>query len=305
MAINILENPDKNTRPDKAIRMDVAWKLFLPEFMGDIPAKTPTALVEISGWLWNQLSIRCGSLMKDNQDVWIITPELTEGGRKFVIRIASFWSGEVYVISEQQFKEYRKFQTGDKNAWIPPVMNAYPDLREHDDLERLCEKDSDSMTWPLSPLLGFGHAYMRVYEIEPGKTFARLHSHSGVEEHYLVLDGEGTLRNGEHETRIVKGDLISKPTGPDMSSQLLSRADGKLLILDIEIWPDRNRRTKDVVIYPDHREILLRGEGWSNLIPMDAVLDASDMDRNYSTGYERTLDGGHNAKKIPGFEPRV
>lgn len=304
MAINILENPGKNTRPEKAVRMDVAWKLFLPDFMGDIPPNSSADLVEISGWLWNELSKRCGTLAKKDQDTWILTPELTEGGREFVTRIASFWTDNVYVFSETQFKEYRKLQIMENNRWIPPVMSVYPGLRDHGSLEKLGYGDRDGTTWPLSPLLGFAHAYMRVYEIEPGKTFARLHSHSGVEEHYLVLDGEGTLRNGEHETRIVKGDLISKPTGPDMTSQLLSASDGKLLILDIEIWPDRNRRTKDVVIYPDHREILLRGEGWGNIIPMGAVHDASDLDSHYDTGYERTLDGGYNSKKIPGFKPR-
>lgn len=304
MAINIIENPGKATRPDKAIRMDVAWKLFLPEYMGDLPEGEPEMLVDISGWLWNELSRRLGSFMKKGEDTWILTPEMTEGGRKFVIRMCSFWSPEVYLMKDGQYSEYRRFQTNELNVWTPPVMNVYPTAGGQDGFEKLKYHDAYETTWPLSPLLGFGHAYMRVYEIKPGKTYARLHSHSGVEEHYLVLDGSGTFRTAEHDVSISRGDIIAKPTGPDLSSQLIAPENSSLLILDIEIWPDRNRRTKDVVLYPDHSEILLRGEGWSNMIPNDAVQGAEDLDCYYSTGYERKLDGSHKPKKIPGFEPR-
>ena len=46
---------------------------------------------------------------------------------------------------------------------------------------------------------------------------------------------------------ISQGDLISKPLGPDVPTQLLADRGVPLRILDTEIWPDSTRTAKDVV----------------------------------------------------------
>ena len=56
MAVVIIEDPPKDMRPEKAIRADVAWKLFLPDHMGDIPAIGKGKIEPIRHWLWWELS---------------------------------------------------------------------------------------------------------------------------------------------------------------------------------------------------------------------------------------------------------
>src|SRR5216117_4299341 len=55
-------------------------------------------------------------------------------------------------------------------------------------------KDDDKYQRFFMPLLGPGRAFFRVEEISNGQSAARYHSHSEVDEYYLILDGSGTLR---------------------------------------------------------------------------------------------------------------
>ena len=303
MTIKILVDPHRGTRPAGAIRCDIAWKLFIPDHMGDLPEGDGARVSKLVNWLWDELSNQLGFLRKSSTGTtWVITPPLSEAGRDLTVRICSMWSDEVYMVSDKKGPEGLE-ETGE-NLWAPPVLNVYGNSEKDAAAKKLTANHHGNVTRYLMPALGSTKAFMRTYRIPNGSTYARLHSHSAVEEHYLVLEGKGTLRTGDHSVAVGVGDLVSKPIGPDGTSQFVADLGVELLILDIEVWPDTSRTTKDLVHYPDHGEIFLRGQGWSGTVPSDALMDADDFRKNYDYGYRRSSDGKWSPKEVPGLRRR-
>lgn len=302
MPVKLLVNPPKNWRPKDAVRADLAWQLFIPDAIGDIPEGWKKGSDFFKRWLWNELSKRAGFLRRGPVEVYVVTPKLSAAGQEFLIRMCSFWSDEVCFITKFN-GNFDPTRTG-KNVWIPPIVNVAVLPGKGPMLGKLFEKQAFGIHSLLSPLLGSGKTNIRVYTISEGKTSTRFHSHTAKEELYLVLKGRGTVRTPRHTTPIEEGDLISKPTGPDLPTQLLADRGEKLKILDIEVWPDAEKNSKDLMYFPDHRELDLFGEGWDSMIPSDSMMNEEDMLEGYETGYERRRDGTWKPKEVPGFEKR-
>ncbi len=303
MSIRILIDPPKKVRPKGALRADVAWKLFLPDAMGNIPHEWGKESESFKRWLWVELSRKLGFLRKDPVDpVYILTPQLTAEGKNFLIRLCSFWSNEVY--ATDQYDGNRIPEVLGDNLWIPPLVNAMKSPEEDPTLTRITEIEQKAVHTLLSPVLGCGRSNIRTYNIPPNMTFARFHSHTSREELYFVLSGKGTARIADHNVDISEGDLIAKPTGPDISTQLLTDKGVDLRILDIEIWPDAEKNSKDVVHYPDHGELSLVGEGWDIIFPSGSAISNDDSMKNYDSGYFRHKDGTWEPKDVPGFKRR-
>lgn len=303
MSVRIIVDPPKSVRPEGAIRADVAWKLYLPENMGGIPGFGEGRTEPMGNWLWWELSRKLGFLHRSQDEpVYVLTPPLTPEGREFIVRICSMWSDEVYVLNADG-REIDIEKAGD-NSWIPPVVNVSGKPGNGTALGKLTEENGDELDTFYSPLLGYAKSFVRAYTIPPGETYARFHSHTAREELYLVLQGKGTVRLAGHSVPVSEGDLVAKPTGPDLSSQLLADRGESMRILDIEIWPSRDKIAKDVVHYPDHAELDLFGEGWNFMMPDEALYDFRDAMENYSTGYRRKLDGSWEPRDVPGFRKR-
>lgn len=303
MPIILLTDPPKNVRPKGGIRADVAWKLFLPDHMGDLPEFTKGRTEPLTHWLWSELSRKLGFLKRGPEDrVYILTPPLTNEAREFIIRVCSLWSNEVFAVSGSE-DDYDTDAIGE-NLWIPPVVNVRRSPEKNTALAKMEMESPEGRETFYSPVLGETRSFIRSYTINRGETYARYHSHTSREELYLVLGGSGTIRIAGHAVKVYEGDLISKPTGPDISTQFLADSGESMTVLDIEIWPDREKRSKDLVSYPDHSEIDLFGEGWNIMIPSDALQDTRDAMEHYSTGYRRKLDGTWEPEEIPGFKKR-
>ncbi len=304
MPVKIIVDPPKSVRPDGAIRCDVAWKLYLPEFMGDLPGGGGSDLVRFNNWLWTELGSRLGYLRKDApENVWLLTPPLTDAALNYLIRICSIWSDEVFVLSNENGTV--NLEARGENRWKLPVYNLLDGAQGEPSFERLSEETDGKSETAITPVLGSTKSFMRTYVIPPGGTYARMHSHTAREETYIVLRGKGTVRYGGHSSDIREGDMVSKPLGPDVSSQLLADKGESLRILDIEIWPDPSRSAKDLVHYPDHGELDLFGPGWNLMIPDSTIFPAlEDAMKNYSSGYIRKSDGSWEPKDIPGFRTR-
>ena len=300
MSIKILVNPPDKLRLKDTIRADIAWQLFLPGAIGDVPPGWSKEAEFFKRWLWNELSKRAGFLrFKDTPSITIVTPRLTAAAREFIIRTCSFWSSEVVAMTK-----YDRAARRGKNAWIPPVVNISPLPARGPMLEKLIERQAFGVHSLLSPILGSGRANIRVYVIARGKTSTRYHSHTAKEELYLVLNGTGTARIAGHAVPLREGDLISKPTGPDLPTQLLANRGDELKVLDIEVWPDAEKNSKDLMSFPDHHELDLVGEGWGGMIPSDSLMPEDDMLQGYESGYQRRRDGTWGPKDIPGFKKR-
>lgn len=265
-----------------AIRADLAWDLFF-ESKSSIPERHGARLIPFTNWLWDELGKKAGYLNRySKNEATLAIPALDPAALDFLLRIVSFWADEVHVKKNGVLSE---------NLWRKPVLNVFDDKSLDRSEQALVRKNADSYQRFLMPLLGPGRAFFRVEVIENGESAARFHSHSHVDEYYLILDGSGTLRFNGKDVAVKRGDLIGKPTGPDSASQLIADRGEALRILDMEVWHERAQLSKDLVLNPDFNEIFMRGPGWGALLPAEALESPEDFGKHYDDGYRRNKDG--------------
>ncbi len=257
----------------------------------------------ITQWLWGELSRKSGFLRVEKiKNIIVAAPKLTPSGKGFLLRILSYWDTDIYLSEDTKTNDLLK--PHGKNLWVAPLSNLL-DKRKKDDIENsLKDMDIDApVSYYLFPLSGYAHASMRTYILEEGQTYSRFHSHTAREEHYIVLSGKGKARIADKYRDVIEGDIIFKPTGPDISTQLIG-GKGGMKILDIEIWNSPSRNDKDVISYPDHKELYFTGPGWFDTISFDSLMDASDSIDNYGRAYIRKSDGSWEPANFPGFSKR-
>lgn len=94
--------------------------------------------------------------------------------------------------------------------------------------------------------------------LDPGKRSCPYHFHHSEEEVFYVLEGEGTLRqgdtDGEEEIPLRAGDVISFPAGTGIAHQFLNTSDKPFVYFALS-----NRIKSDVAEYPDSNKVLIRG----------------------------------------------
>jgi len=90
-------------------------------------------------------------------------------------------------------------------------------------------------------MLGCGH-----FELPPGATSFPMHAHTGNEEAFFVLEGEGVLRLPDQEVAVRAGDYVALPPGPEHAHQMRNEGDGPLRYLCFSTMV-----APDVVLYPD------------------------------------------------------
>ena len=85
-----------------------------------------------------------------------------------------------------------------------------------------------------------------VYALEPGASGFNLHTHYGIEELFVVLDGRPTLRTLDGERRLEPGDVVSCLRGKDGMHTFANRSDEPARVLAVSTIGHT-----DVVIYPE------------------------------------------------------
>ena len=242
---------DEEAKED-SLRVDRAWELFF-----DSKSSLTRELGKhmFANWLWDEFGERAGNLNRNaKREITLTVPSLQPDALEYLLRLVSYWADEVHI---------RKGEVISENLWMKPVVNVFED-QAIDGAERSLRHEMDdagSYERNLMPLLGPGREYFSVQVIEKGSRTARLHSHSAVDEYYLILEGKGTLGFNGHKVEVKRGDLIGKPTGPDAATHIVADKGERLRILDMEVWKERSVFTKDLVSYPDNKEVLLRGTG--------------------------------------------
>lgn len=276
-----------------AIRVDLAWELFFKS-KSNLPRGHGARLIPFTNWLWDELGWKAGNLNRDSRrELTLAIPALGQEGLDFLLRIVSFWAEEIHV---------KKGGTLSENLWRKPVVNLFDDKSLDGSERSLIREGDESYTRFLMPLLGPGRAFFRIRVLQNGASSARYHSHSEVDEYYLILDGSGTLRYNGKDLIVTRGDLVAKPAGPEAASQLIADRGEELRILDMEIWHDRAQSSKDIIFNPDFNEILMSGVGWGALVPAEALMSSEDFDKHYNEGYRRTKDGGWVPSKNRGHK---
>lgn len=273
--------------PEASMRWDLAWPLFVPGYVGDVPAGYPEMTMgRLTIWAWDVLGDLGGRMRVDKPGpIWFIVPRLTPAGEEFVARIPSFWDDVVYWASDGTV-------TGE-NLWTAPAVNIQdPDLSSPYDVAVKGDTDygpgRERVLWPH---VGFGRLHVMIVEVAPGDASTRFHSRTAVDEYYFILSGRATLRMGAHSVPVEPGTLIGKPTDPDLSSQILADRGEPVTILDLEAWPDARRDTKDLMGYWEFGEFQLHGAGWGAMVPSAALYSAKHRYQHYTSGYWLNLDG--------------
>jgi uncharacterized cupin superfamily protein len=100
---------------------------------------------------------------------------------------------------------------------------------------------------PVGSKLGALKLGYNVTVVAPGKRAFPFHNHHANEEMFFVLEGEGTLRFGDQQHPVRKGDFVACPCGgPDVAHQLVNSGTTELRYIAVSTMLDT-----DIFQYPD------------------------------------------------------
>ncbi|BAU26234.1 putative cupin superfamily protein [Aneurinibacillus soli] len=286
------------------IRFDLAWELFLGQSGRnetgelDIPAGNPrTKWFGLHQWLRSTLGLHVDILHTEPKRLLAVLPPSSLAAYEYVTRTLSMYSTSLGVLHtgkmngrDIQCAITCFYEQGSHavvtDGWVPPVINLHekptPLLTKTSKVQ-----DGSTFTW-LGGVLGSDRLFAQVYHLTSESGANRLHSHSHVDEMFVILDGEGTLITESGSSPVKKGDLIAKPAGSGLSTRLLPGPSG-MQVLDIEVWAHSEQA--DVVSYPQHGELFVRGRSLHHVTALDNLLSADDMMKRYTQLYRRNRDG--------------
>ena len=121
----------------------------------------------------------------------------------------------------------------------------------------------------LGTAAGSEKLYVNIDRVPPGAYSTKYHSHSQMEEFFLILGGSGTLRLNGAECPVSEGDFIAKPAGRGITHTFYNSGDETLVILDAGTV-----EREDICYYPDEgvyldksprgRHVYGADEGWTS-----------------------------------------
>lgn len=295
----------------RILRIDLAWEMFYGRtwvwqegglFLQLPQGKPRDTSRQFLRWMkatFSQLTDGVARNLKQKQEpVLVLLPDCTAEVKELVLRQVSFFSENVLEVNAWD-GQTDPFLTETVDAWLPPVIKAAgdTDLLRH----QTEQSERETVRWYVTAL-GMENVYLQKYTLQPGAVFSRMHTHSNVDELYLVLEGCCTVRIGTRDQIACPGDLVSKPKGTGLATQIYNHTEEPVTIMDFEIW-ERIDDT-DLAIYSDHGEVLLRGQGFRHYVPLDAIELADDLRAHYDTGYRRLRDGSYVPKEMQGVPTR-
>ena len=89
-----------------------------------------------------------------------------------------------------------------------------------------------------------------LYEVSPGRRAWPYHYHLANEEAIYVLHGAGTLRIGEREVTVSRGNYVALPAGESGAHQIINTSNETLCYLCFSTMVE-----PDVMVYPDSDKI--------------------------------------------------
>jgi uncharacterized cupin superfamily protein len=117
-----------------------------------------------------------------------------------------------------------------------------------------------------------------LYEVSPGKRAFPMHAHLANEEAIYVLEGEGTMRIGDHEVPVRAGDYAAFPPGPQSAHQLINTSTAPLRYLCLSTM-----RGPEVALYPDSGKVQVRAHSPA---PLRLLFRRSSAGVDYFEGEE-------------------
>ena len=95
------------------------------------------------------------------------------------------------------------------------------------------------------PMIGAEKIGMTIYGLKEGERICPYHYELGNEEWLIVLEGEPTLRTPAGEQKLVRGDVVVFPDGPDGAHDVTGPARVVMMSTRIDpsgsVYPDSNK----------------------------------------------------------------
>ena len=121
--------------------------------------------------------------------------------------------------------------------------------------------------------------YVNIDSVPSGGYSTKYHSHTQMEEFFLVLEGAGTLRLNDESIPVSKGDFFAKPAGKGITHTFYNSGTENLVLLDVgTIEPE------DTCYYPDEDVYLHKSNGTKRVfrgkdLDLDWTSDPNPMKR--------------------------
>lgn len=122
--------------------------------------------------------------------------------------------------------------------------------------------------------IGARHLAGQLVVMEPGERPYPYHWEAGQEEWLLVLEGAPGVRTPEGEQVLRAGDVVCFPAGPGGAHAVSNPGDATARLI---IFSDR--RSPNVVVYPDSRKVGVRAAGVRHSFPEASAVDYWDGER--------------------------
>ena len=131
---------------------------------------------------------------------------------------------------------------------MKPLIN----LNDLSDYEERIDEPYGEQFAVVSEKIGAKNLGYSVTILQPGYKVCPFHNHRIIEEMFLILEGEGTLRFGEKEYPIKKDDIIACPPGGyEVAHQIINTSDAELKYLCLS-----TKEPYDICEYPDSKKVL-------------------------------------------------
>ena len=112
------------------------------------------------------------------------------------------------------------------------------------------EHKNSSVCNPLSE--GEGKLTVCFYTLQPGKANYPYHYHTGNEEVFYIISGQGTLKTLEGDKPVSEGDVIAMPANENGAHMLINTSNSPLVYIDID-----TASSPEVVVYPESEKIMI------------------------------------------------
>ncbi|WP_319499216.1 cupin domain-containing protein [uncultured Cohaesibacter sp.] len=99
----------------------------------------------------------------------------------------------------------------------------------------------------IGSLIGLKKLGMMLTIVEPGKKAYPFHAHAANDEAFIILEGGGTYRFGDHSYSVKEGDVVGAPAGgADVAHQIINTGSVTLKYIGIS-----TKVEPEIVEYPD------------------------------------------------------
>lgn len=136
-----------------------------------------------------------------------------------------------------------------------PRKATIRNLDEVEQTQRTNGGDCDWLQRDLGSACGSVETGLRHFVVAPGQLGPPPHCHSGEEEIFIILSGEGTLWLGDERIPVRAGHMVARPAATRVAHAFAAGAEG------LELLAYGTRDGNDMVFYPRSGKIAFRGVG--------------------------------------------